>query len=286
MTDTAKSPDHYAVIGFPVTHSYSPFIHGMFAKQTNQNLVYRKIEVPPEELTNAVGRFFFGDEHGKGLNVTIPHKQSILPLCKYRTPRAELAGAVNTLVLQENGDLLGDNTDGLGLVTDLKKNVGFGFKEAKILLLGAGGAARGVIAPLLSQAPDALHIVNRDANKATLLADEYKTLGSITGGGYDSIEGEFHLIINATAASLQGMVPPIPRSAVIADTVCYDMAYSKDDTAFTKWAKEQRAGRAELGWGMLVEQAAESFFLWRGVRPDTAPVLKAVRSPAPDPLRR
>jgi len=286
MTDAAAAPDHYAVIGYPVTHSYSPFIHGMFAKQTKQNLVYRKLEVPPEELTNMVGRFFFGDEQGKGLNVTIPHKQAVVNLCKYRTPRAELAGAVNTLVLQESGDLLGDNTDGVGLVTDLTKNVGFGFKEARILLLGAGGAARGVIAPLLSQAPEVLHIANRDANKASALAEEFKALGSISGGGYDSIAGEYHLIVNATAASLQGAVPPIPPKSVIADTVCYDMAYSKEDTAFTAWAKENRAGRAELGWGMLVEQAAESFFLWRGVRPDTAPVLKAVRSPAPDPLRR
>jgi shikimate dehydrogenase len=286
MSEPTDAPDHYAVIGFPVTHSYSPFIHGMFAKQTKQNLVYRKIEVPPEELTNMVGRFFFGEEKGKGLNVTIPHKQSVMALCKYRTPRAELAGAVNTLILQETGDLMGDNTDGVGLIADLTQNISFSFKEAKILLLGAGGAARGVIAPLLAQAPDSLHIVNRDADKAELLAEEFKTLGAITGGGYDTIQGEYHLIINATAASLQGTVPPIPTSAVIADTVCYDMAYSKDDTAFTRWAKEQRAGRAEVGWGMLVEQAAESFFLWRGVRPDTAPVLKAVRSPAPDPLRR
>ena len=278
------TPDFYAVIGYPVKHSFSPFIHGMFAKQTKQNLVYRMLEVSPDELSTEVARFFFADG-GKGLNVTIPHKQAVMGLCKFRTPRAELAGAVNTLMLQANEELLGDNTDGVGLVTDLTKNLGFGLREARILLLGAGGAARGVLAPLLAQAPESIRIANRDAAKAAALADEFKTLGGIDGGGYDAVSGDYHLILNATAASLQGTVPPIPPRCVTADTLCYDMAYGKEDTAFVRWARDNGAGRAELGWGMLVEQAAESFHLWRGVRPDTAPVLKAVRSPPPDPFK-
>jgi shikimate dehydrogenase len=273
------TPDQYAVIGQPINHSFSPFIHGMFAKQTKQKMMYRKIEVAPEDLASMVTQFFA--DGGKGLNITIPHKQAIMSLCHYRSPRADLAGAVNTLVLQADGSLLGENTDGVGLINDLTKNLGFGLQEAKILLLGAGGAVRGVIAPLLAQAPDSIFIANRDATKAIKLAEEFKSIGAINAGGYDDVAGEFHLIINGTAASLQGTVPPIPTKSVSADTLCYDMAYSKEDTAFTRWSKENGAGKAELGWGMLVEQAAESFYLWRGVRPETASVLKAVKSPTP-----
>jgi shikimate dehydrogenase len=280
MTSRRTGPDRYAVIGYPVKHSFSPFIHGMFAKQTKQNLTYRLQEVTPESLETEVISFFV--DHGKGLNVTIPHKQAVVALCKFRTPRAEIAGAVNTIAVQENGELLGDNTDGAGLVTDLTKNLQLKLKDTRILLVGAGGAARGVMGPLLEQAPALLHVANRDADKADVLAKEFERLGHVSASGFDTIEGEpFDLVINATAASLQGTVPPIPASAIGSDTVCYDMAYGKEDTVFVRWAKEHGAARAELGWGMLIEQAAESFYLWRGVRPDTAPVLSAVRSPIP-----
>ena len=275
MSARRNTPDLYAVIGYPVTHSFSPFIHGLFAKQTKQNLVYRKLEIAPAELETKVVQFFV--EHGKGLNVTIPHKQAIVGLCKYRTPRAEIAGAVNTVAVQENGELLGDNTDGAGLVTDLTKNIGLRLNDTRILLLGAGGAARGVIGPLLEQKPALLHFVNRDPVKADTLATEFSRLGSVSAGGFDSVDGEpYDLIVNATAASLQGIVPPIPTTTIGSKTVCYDMAYGKEDTAFVGWAKEHGAARAELGWGMLVEQAAESFTLWRGIRPDTVPVLTAL----------
>jgi len=280
VKSTPASPDRYAVIGYPVKHSFSPFIHGMFARQTKQNLTYRVMEVEPDNLQDEVIRFFV--DHGKGLNVTIPHKQAIVALCKYRTPRAEIAGAVNTIAVAEGGDLLGDNTDGVGLVTDLTKNLQIHLKDIRILLLGAGGAARGVMGPLLEQAPALLHIVNRDAARAAVLAKEFERLGPVSAGGFESVDGHaYDLIVNATAASLQGTVPPIPASAVGATSLCYDMAYGKEDTAFVHWAKEHGAARAELGWGMLVEQAAESFYLWRGVRPDTAAVLAAVRSPIP-----
>ncbi|HYM35880.1 MAG TPA: shikimate dehydrogenase [Steroidobacteraceae bacterium] len=279
MSTTANYPDRYAVIGYPVKHSFSPFIHGMFAKQTKQNLVYRLMEVKPEDLEPEVVRFFI--DHGKGLNVTIPHKQTAFALCKQRSPRAERAGAINTLLVQSGGDLFGDNTDGVGLVNDLTKNLKFSLNEKRILLLGAGGAARGVLSPLLEQKPKLIHILNRDAQKAQTLAEEFKDMGELVGDGFEATDGEpYDLIINATAASLQGVMPPVPTSAVARKTLCYDMAYGKEDTPFTRWAKQHRAS-AELGWGMLVEQAAESFYLWRGVRPDTAPVLEAVRSPPP-----
>jgi len=275
-----RAPDRYAVIGYPVQHSFSPFIHGMFAKETKQNITYRLLELPPEQLSNGVLDFFA--DGGKGLNVTIPHKQAVAALCKYRTPRAEIAGAVNTLALQNDDELLGDNTDGVGLVTDLLHNLHLTLRERRILLLGAGGAVRGVLGPLLEQTPALLHIVNRNPAKAHALVGEFGRLGAMVAGGFEDVRAEpYDLIVNATAASLQGIVPPIAAAAVSAKTTCYDMAYGKENTPFVRWAKEHGAARAELGWGMLVEQAAESFYLWRGVRPDTKPVLAAVRSPIP-----
>jgi shikimate dehydrogenase len=279
MNPVPANVDRYAVMGYPVQHSWSPFIHGMFAKQTGQTLQYTRIEVPPEGLANAIQRFFA--EGGKGLNITVPHKQAAAALVRYRTPRASIAGAVNTIALQE-GELLGDNTDGAGLLTDLTKNLQVQVAGARILLLGAGGAARGVLGPLLTAGPAYLEVANRNVERAVTLVEEYEALGEVHACGYENISREpFDLIINATSASLQGKDLPVPREAVTRRTVCYDMAYGKGDTAFTRWAKKIGAGRAETGWGMLVEQAAEAFELWRGVRPDTAPVLKALTSPPP-----
>jgi shikimate dehydrogenase len=274
---SSPTPDRYAVIGFPVNHSWSPFIHGLFAKQTNQPLTYSRLEIAPENLERDVTEFF--ESGGKGLNVTVPHKQAIALLARFRTPRAEIAGAVNTLALQDEG-LLGDNTDGAGLLTDLSRNLSLNVANARILLLGAGGAARGVLGPLLGAAPEYIEIANRDGNRATQLAHEFRLLGEVKGCGFDAIgtTGTFDLILNATSASLQDTIPPIPPSVIGPTTLCYDMAYGKGDTAFTRWAKQAGAGRAETGWGMLVEQAAESFFLWRGVKPDTKPVLEAVKN--------
>jgi shikimate dehydrogenase len=272
-----SAPDRYAVIGFPIKHSWSPFIHGMFAKQSGQNLTYSRLEVAPENFEKEIAAFF--DSGGKGMNVTVPHKQAASLMARFRTPRAEIAGAVNTLAMQEGG-LLGDNTDGAGLLTDLNRNLSMQIDETRILLLGAGGAARGVLGPLLGGAPEYLEIANRDGNRALQLAQEFKLLGSVKGCGFDGIStsGTFDLIVNATSASLQDTIPPIPPSVIGPATLCYDMAYGKGDTAFTRWAKNAGAGRAETGWGMLVEQAAESFLLWGGVKPDTKPVLEAVKS--------
>ncbi|HWK75520.1 MAG TPA: shikimate dehydrogenase [Povalibacter sp.] len=274
---SSASTDRYAVVGYPIRHSWSPFIHGLFAKQTGQSLTYTRMEIAPEHLQGQVAEFF--ESGGKGLNITVPHKQAACLLTRYRTPRAEIAGAVNTIAAQETG-LLGDNTDGAGLVTDLTRNLSLALDNTRILLLGAGGAARGVLGPLLGESPEYLEIANRDGNRAVQLAKEFAPLGDIAGCGFDAISTgkTFDLVLNATSASLQDSVPPIPPSVIGPTTLCYDMAYGKGDTAFTRWAKSAGAGRAETGWGMLVEQAAESFLLWRGVKPDTKPVLEAVKN--------
>ncbi len=274
---TSAAPDRYAVVGFPIKHSWSPFIHGMFAKQTGQNLTYSRLEVAPENFEKEIAAFF--ESGGKGLNITVPHKQAACLLARFRTPRAEIAGAVNTLAVQDEG-LLGDNTDGAGLITDLTRNLSMALAGTRILLLGAGGAARGVLGPLLGAAPEYLEIANRNLDRATQLAGEFKPLGNVKGCGFDAIStsGTFDLILNATSASLQDTIPPIPPSVIGPATLCYDMAYGKGDTAFTRWAKNAGAGRAETGWGMLVEQAAEAFHLWRGIKPDTKPVLEAVKN--------
>ncbi len=275
-TAPGPSPDRYAVVGFPITHSWSPFIHGLFAKQTGHAITYSRLEVPSESLADRVAEFFAAG--GKGLNVTLPHKQAACLIARERTPRAEMAGAVNTLALRDDV-LLGDNTDGAGLVADLAHNLSFEISGTRVLLLGAGGAARGVLGPLLDADPEYLEIANRNEERAVALAHEFATLGTVHGCGFDGIASTtFDLVLNATSASLQDTIPPIPPSIVGPTTLCYDMAYGKGDTAFTRWSKSAGAGRAETGWGMLVEQAAESFLLWRGVKPATAPVIAAVKS--------
>jgi shikimate dehydrogenase len=283
MAEIMNAPDRYAVVGYPVKHSRSPFIHGMFAKQTDQNISYQMMEVTPQQLDIEVKKFF--EEGGKGLNITVPHKQAVKQSTQFQTPRAELAGAVNTIVLMQDGTLLGDNTDGVGLLNDLTQNLHLTLRDTRILLLGAGGAARGVVAPLLQQAPSELVIANRNVERADQLVEEFMTLGTLSSVAFEDVEpSPFDLVINATSASLQGEMPSLPTGIIGENTLCYDMAYSKDDTVFTRWAKQQGAEQAVLGWGMLVEQAAESFFLWRGVRPDTKPVLEALLKPMVKPV--
>lgn len=276
MSDTAI--DRYAVMGYPIQHSWSPFIHGLFAKQTGQSMSYTRLAVSPENFEREVGAFFAAG--GKGLNITVPHKQAANIVIRRRTARAEIARAVNTLAWKIDG-LLGDNTDGAGLVTDLTRNLGFDIANTRILMLGAGGAARGVIGPLLAAGPECIEIANRRAARAVELAEEFELMGTVIGSAFEDIsDGVFDLVLNATSASLQEEIPPIPRGAIGPATLCYDMAYGKGDTAFTRWARSIGAGRAETGWGMLVEQAAEAFLLWRGIKPDTKPVLEAVKAHA------
>lgn len=268
--------DRYGLMGHPVGHSWSPFIHGMFARQTAQNLHYRLYDVEPEKFRVAALEFFTSG--GRGLNVTVPHKRAAAELVNRMTGRAERAGAVNTIMLDSGNELLGDNTDGAGLIADLVTNLGFDLAERRVLVLGAGGATRGILAPLLQSATASLVIANRTAQRAVELAAEFADLGVITGCGFAEITPEaVDLLINATAASLQGEeMPPVPVQVIGPRTLCYDMAYGKGDTSFTRWAAGHGASLAQKGWGMLVEQAAESFSLWRGVRPDTKPVLEAL----------
>jgi shikimate dehydrogenase len=271
-------PDAYALFGYPVQHSWSPFIHGMFARQTGQDMAYRLIETPPERFRNDVLEFF--SNGGRGVNVTLPHKRAAADLVNELTPRAQRADAVNTVV-RRNEQLVGDNTDGAGLLADLTRNLGLKWRSPRILLLGAGGAARGAIEPLMSLAPEVLVIANRSTERAQALAQEFAELGNLAGCTFaDLAHRPFDLVVNATAASLRGEVPLIPIDVVDGRTTCYDMAYGVGDTPFVAWAKRLGAARAEQGWGMLVEQAAEAFQLWRGVRPDTAPVLEALRTRA------
>lgn len=274
--------DRYAVIGNPIAHSKSPRIHAEFARQTGQDLRYVALLAPLDGFVEVAQAFAAGG--GCGANVTVPFKEAAFQLANARTPRAQAAGAVNTLRFSESGDILGDNTDGAGLVRDLTANLGFDLAGRRILLLGAGGAARGVILPLLEAAPATLFIANRTAAKAAALASDLRihagnAAEKLAGGGLDALPGRcFDLVINATSASLAGELPPLPDDLFAPDALAYDMMYGRD-TPFLAFARQQGARTAD-GLGMLVEQAAEAFALWRGVRPDTAPVLAALRADA------
>ena len=269
------TPDQYGVVGHPVAHSWSPFIHGMFAKATAQNLVYRLFDVPPDDFRREALRLFAGGV--RGLNITLPHKQAAAELVNELTPRAERAQAVNTIAFFEDTSLLGDNTDGLGLTADLERNLGLNLAEKRVLILGAGGAVRGVLGPLLERDLTCVIIANRTPDRARKLAAEFDDMGPVSGCGFPDIEGPpYDLIVNATSASLRGEMPDLPVGIVGEETICYYMAYGRGHTPFTLWAKSLHAALTTKGWGMLVEHAAESFLLWRGIRPDTQPVLQSL----------
>lgn len=271
--------DQYGVVGHPVSHSLSPFIHGMFARETGQDITYRLFDVRPADLEVHVRDFFA--RGGGGLNVTLPHKIAARELAHELTTRAAHAAAVNTLARTNDGSILGDNTDGAGLVHDLCDNLGIELAGRRVLIMGAGGATRGVLAPLLGLEPAMVVIANRTPERAATLATAFSDLGVTHGVGFQDVGDEpFDLVINATSASLSGDIPPLPPGAVGSSTVCYDLAYGKSATAFVAWAQQHGCARALQGWGMLVEQAAESFELWRGVRPTTALVLAALQARA------
>ena len=273
--DFGKRIDDYAVMGNPISHSKSPSIHTLFAEQTQQSILYTAIHVDLGGFKQAVGNFTAAG--GKGLNVTVPFKQEAWELVSERSERAERAGAVNTIIIKDE-KLIGDNTDGVGLVNDLTINHSIDLKGKNILLMGAGGAARGVLIPLLKQNPTSLFIANRTPDKAKDLAEDFKDVGNVNGGGYEAITDlKFDIVINATAASLQGDLPSLPDSLLNDDASCYDMMYSAKPTPFMVWATEHNAAKVLDGLGMLVEQAAESFSIWRGVKPETQNVIKKLR---------
>lgn len=264
---------HYAVFGNPVAHSRSPLIHAEFARQTGQDLDYRAILAPLDGFAAAIARF--REAGGAGANVTVPFKEEAFRLATRLTPRAEQAGAVNTLKFDNDG-VLGDNTDGAGLVRDLTLNLKQPLAGKSLLLMGAGGAARGVIGPLLAEQPGRLVLANRTVEKALQLAELFG--GRISGAPYAALAGQrFDIVINATAASLKGELPPLPEDLLHPGALAYDMMYGSE-TPFMAWARQHGAERVADGLGMLVEQAAESFFLWRGIRPDTAPVIASLKS--------
>ncbi|MCL1126993.1 shikimate dehydrogenase [Shewanella surugensis] len=266
--------DRYAVFGNPIGHSKSPQIHTLFAKETSQAISYEAILAPVACFEASLRQFI--TEKGRGANVTVPFKEQAFALCDELSLEARLAGAVNTLTVMENGRIHGDNTDGLGLVADLKRQMG-SLENLEVLLVGAGGAARGCILPLLQTGIAKLTIVNRTQSKADKLATTFAEFGNVTSLCMEELDQAYDLIINSTSASLSGDVPNLPVKTINANTVCYDMMYGKDVTAFNAWAKKNGAKQIIDGLGMLVGQAAQSFKLWRKVEPNVEPVLNALR---------
>ena len=268
-----SSIDQYVVIGNPIAHSKSPEIHAQFAAQTGQQIGYQRLLAPLDGFAATVHAFVAAG--GKGANVTVPFKLDAFALATRLTERAQAAGAVNTL--RFDGEVIvGDNTDGVGLVLDIVHNAGCPIAGKRVLLLGAGGAARGALLPLLQQQPSELVIANRTLPKAGLLAQQFAGHGALNACAFDALAGRFDIVINATAASLQAELPPISDNIFGPGALAYDMMYGKTATVFMQFATRHGAV-ARDGLGMLVEQAAEAFLFWRGVRPDTAPVFAALR---------
>ena len=272
--------DRYGVVGHPIAHSRSPFIHGEFAAATNQHLSYERFDVSPHHFEREVRAFFAAG--GRGLNITVPHKEAALQLADRLTDRARLAGAINTLAWQTDGQLLGDNTDGAGFLKDLA-TLGIDIKARSVLLLGAGGATRGILAPLLAAAPKSLTIANRSIDRAQELVEHFTRLQEqitphIEVAGYEALHEPYDLIVHATSLGLSGSTPRLDTRVVGAQTDAYDLGYGAGLTPFLTWARQLGARSTHDGLGMLIEQAAESFELWRGVRPQTGDVRRKLRA--------
>lgn len=266
----------YAVFGNPIKHSKSPVIHTLFAQQYAQQIEYRATRVELDDFVLMTKRFFDGG--GAGLNITVPFKHEAFNLAHRNSERSLLAGAANVLTRADDGLIDGDNTDGIGLIRDLICNLGWAVQGLRVLLIGAGGAARGVLEPLLQERPRELLVVNRTAARAAELVAEFADIGSLEGGAFDVIGSrQFDLIINATSAGLSGAVPELPSSMLTRRSRCYDMVYGAAAAPFMRWAADHDALAVSDGLGMLVEQAAESFYLWRQLRPDTRSVIDHLR---------
>lgn len=269
--------DRYAVFGNPIAHSRSPEIHGLFATATGQDMEYSRQQVPLGAFAESAREFL--ESGARGMNVTVPFKLDAYDFADTLTDRAKRAGAVNTLARLTEGSVVGDNTDGAGMVRDIVDNLGWSIAGKSVLILGAGGAVRGVLEPMLAQKPVSVTIANRTVAKAEQLARDFADLGVIEGSSFEALEGRsFDLIINGTSASLSGDLPPLPNTLITEKTCCYDMMYAKEPTVFIVWASNAGAAAVADGLGMLVEQAAESFFLWRGVRPATNDVITRLRN--------
>jgi shikimate dehydrogenase len=268
--------ERYAVIGNPIEHSKSPEIHTAFARQTGQSLEFVRLLAPADGFAPALASFT--SDQGRGLSVTMPFKQDAFQSVDTRSKRALLARAVNTIKIEQDGTSSGDNTDGVGLINDIRGNLEWPISDQRILILGAGGAVRGILQPLLEELPSDLVVANRTEERAIELVEEFASLGNVNATGIGRIEGTFDLIINATGAGLKGNALDIPNGIVHAETRCYDLTYASTETAFIRWAREQGSIATSDGLGMLVEQAALAFRIWRGVEPNTEPVIKYIRS--------
>jgi shikimate dehydrogenase len=267
----------YAVFGNPIKHSRSPQIHAAFAEQTGQRISYRTQLVELGGFAAAAHEFFSGG--GKGCNITVPFKLDAYAFAGELSGRARRAGAVNTLALQSDGSIYGDNTDGVGLARDIDQNLVWEINGKRLLVVGAGGAVRGILEPLLRHHPERLVIVNRTVEKAEQLAREFSDLGNVRACGFDALTGnQFDLVINATSTGLRGESLPLPSNLLAEGCCCYDMSYGAQPTPFMRWAASEAAWAVADGLGMLVEQAAESFCIWRGVRPQTRPVIEMLRA--------
>ncbi len=273
MTRNDLPPERYALVGHPVEHSRSPLIHSLFARQTGAHISYELIDAEPSSFETAVRGF--GAAGGKGLNITVPHKEAAYALVDEISAPADAAGAVNTIKFVD-GMLYGENTDGVGLIRDLVANQHQTLAGRRMLVLGAGGAARGIIGPLLAAKPSELVVANRTKERADDLVAHFQSPPALRAVVFAELADlpPFDLLLNATSAGLKGEAPPFPGSLIGPQSFCYDLVYSVNDTPFVVWARANNAARAVQGWGMLIEQAAESFFIWRGVRPDTRPILK------------
>lgn len=270
------SPDKYAVFGNPIKHSMSPQIHSAFARQTGQQLSYRSHLVEIGKFAEVARNFF--ENGGKGLNITMPFKIDAFNFADELSGRARRAGAVNTLALQGDGSIYGDNTDGPGLVRDICENLRWDVTHKRVLLLGAGGAIRGVLEPLIKLNPAFIIIANRTVSKAQQLVADFSDLGDVRACSFDALDGnQFDLLINGTSASMAGELPPLSGNSLSDQGCCYDMMYSALPSPFMRWGAENAAWGVADGLGMLVEQAAESFCIWRGVRPQTRPVIESIR---------
>ncbi len=271
--------DAYAVVGYPIAHSKSPLIHRLFAEQTGEDISYEAILVDTDDTTFVWAMADLKNRGYKGINITVPYKLDAFEYADTLSERAQTAHAVNTFIFNEDGSTTGDNTDGIGLVNDIEINGQRAFKGQKVLILGAGGAVQGILQPLLEKQPASVHIANRTAKRAQILGERFDTEIPITASGWEDIpNGPYDIIINGTSASLEGKLPPISSDLIACDSLVYDMMYGQEPTVFMQWAKQHQPDCKTMdGLGMLVGQAAEAFFLWRGVRPQTAEVIETVR---------
>ncbi len=266
--------DVYGVVGNPINHSKSPKIHLLFGQQVGHDIYYQRISATDENFADTIERFF--TEGGKGLNITVPFKEQAFQLVDSLSNNSQSCGSVNTLTFSEDGRIHGESTDGAGLMKDLENNQ-ISLENVRVLILGAGGATRGILPMLFASLVGSVVLCNRTMAKAELLQEDFLPYGEIICQTAKQLSGSFDLIINATSASLSGEIPDMPDT-IIPGSVCYDLAYAYGETPFQHWTKQNNSAKSLQGWGMLVEQAAESFYIWRGVRPKTQEIIQKLQA--------